>query len=431
MSPGAIELDVERPVAGGRMLARLDGRVVFVAGAIPGERVRAEIERENRQAIWARALEILTPSPDRREPAGEPACGIAYAYIQYERQLRLKGELVADAFRRIGRLPLDAPPVVLPSPETAYRLRARLHVRGGRVGFFREGTHDLCDAAPTGQLHKDTVPAALRAAAALGPRRQDLESLTLAENIDATERVFHLAPRDGARLDDLKRAIALPDGVTGLTTAVRDRMVVLAGSASVTDTASALFAGRSPVGQLPVWTRRASSFFQGNRFLTGALVNCVLEACQGDRIVDLYAGVGLFSVALAARGADVTAVEGDRSASADLEANAGPWRERLHVLRAPVERVVAQPRPTTPDVVVLDPPRSGISAAAVAGVIAWSVPRIVYVSCDPPTLARDAARLVEAGYRIESISALDLFPNTPHVETVAAFTRAEPTPRSS
>jgi 23S rRNA (uracil1939-C5)-methyltransferase len=88
--------------------------------------------------------------------------------------------------------------------------------------------------------------------------------------------------------------------------------------------------------------------------------------------------------------------------------------------------VVAQPPPVTPDVVVLDPPRTGISAAAVAGVIAWAAPRIVYVSCDPPTLARDAARLVQAGYRIESMSAMDLFPNTPHVETIVAFSRAEP-----
>ena len=93
------------------------------------------------------------------------------------------------------------------------------------------------------------------------------------------------------------------------------------------------------------------------------------------------------------------AVEGDRSAASDLEANAGPWRERLHVRRAPVERVVASPPDVPPDVVILDPPRTGVSAAAVNGLIAWKVPRVVYVSCDPPTLARDAARLVEAGYR--------------------------------
>lgn len=406
------------------MLARLDGRVVFVAGAIPGERVRARVERANKQGMWARATEILTASPDRREPASDPACGIAYAYIAYPRQLQLKGELVADAFRRIARLPLDAAPAVAPSEETGYRLRARLHLRGSRLGFFREGTHDLCDAAPTGQLHPDTVAAAHGVVAALGARRAECESLTVAENVAATERVFHLAPHPAARLDDLARRIDLVPGVTGLTTLVGDRLVTLAGSASVTDTATALFRGPSPVGDLVAWTRKATSFFQGNRFLTGALVGRVLAAATGDDVVELYAGVGLFSVALAARGSRVLAVEGDRSAASDLEANAGPWRERLQVRRAPVERVVASPPDVPPDVVILDPPRTGVSAAAVNGLIAWKAPRVVYVSCDPPTLARDAARLVGAGYRIESVDALDLFPNTPHVETVAVFSRA-------
>jgi 23S rRNA (uracil1939-C5)-methyltransferase len=419
-----IELDIERPVAGGRMLARIDGRVVFVAGAIPGERVQARVERANKQGMWARATEILSASPDRREPAGDPACGIAYAYIAYPRQLQLKGELIADAFRRIARLPLDTPPAVLASEETGYRLRARLHLRGTRLGFFREGTHELCDAAPTGQLHADTVAAAQRVASALGPRRAECESLTVAENVAATERVFHLAPQPAAHLDDLARRLDLPDGATGLTTAAGDRLVTLAGSAAVTDAASALFRGHSPVGDLVAWTRKATSFFQGNRFLTGTLVSRVLAAVAAGHIVDLYAGVGLFSVAFAARGSTVLAVEGDRSAAGDLEANAGPFRDRLRVVRAPIERVVTTPPDPLPDAVIVDPPRTGISAEAVRGLISWRAPRIVYVSCDPPTLARDAARLVEAGYRIESLEALDLFPNTPHVETIAVFTFA-------
>jgi len=417
-----IELEVERPVAGGRMLARLDGRVVFVAGAIPGERVRARVERANKKGMWARAIEILSASPDRREPASDPACGIAYAYIAYPRQLQLKGELVADAFRRIARLPLEHAPAVAPSEETGYRLRARLHLRGNRVGFFREGTHDLCDAAPTRQLHDGTVPAARRVAEVLGARRAECESLTVAENVAATERVFHLAPHPAARLDDLARTIQLPEGVSGLTPSAGDRLVTLAGSASVTDTAAALFGGVSPIGDLAAWTRKATSFFQGNRFLTGELVRRVLAAASGDHIVDLYAGVGLFSIALAARGATVVAVEGDRSAAGDLESNAGPWRERLRVVRASIEQTVARPPDSIPDVVILDPPRTGVSAAAVNGLIAWQVPRVVYVSCDPPTLARDAARLVQAGYSIESVEALDLFPNTPHVETIVVFT---------
>lgn len=420
-----LELDVERPVAGGRMLARAGGQIVFVSGAVPGERVRAEVERRNRQAMWARTTEVLTPSPDRRVPPGDPACGVAWAYIHYERQVALKGELIADAFRRIGRLPLDAVPAVTPSPETGYRLRARLHLRSGRLGFFREGTHDLCDAAPTGQLHPETVPAARAAIDALGSRRADCESLIVAENVAATERVCHLLPREATRLDDLSRAFELPPGVTGLTTTAGDRFVAIAGSASVTDTADALFAGASPIGHLAAWTRKATSFFQGNRFLTGRLIERVFEATAVEHVVDLYAGVGLFSVALAARGSSVIAVEGDRSAAGDLESNARPWRERLRVVRAPVEQFVGRVPETTPEVVIVDPPRTGISASAVAGLIGWRAPRVVYVSCDPPTLARDAARLVGAGYRLTSVEALDLFPNTPHVETVVTFDRGE------
>ena len=122
----------------------------------------------------------------------------------------------------------------------------------------------------------------------------------------------------------------------------------------------------------------------------------------GDRIVDLYAGVGLFSVALAARGSDVVAVEGDPSSGADLEANAAPWQDRLHVLRTSVEDAVRDGPDEAPDVVIVDPPRTGLSAEAAAGISQWAAARIVYVSCDPPTLARDSAKLTSAGYTLDS-----------------------------
>jgi 23S rRNA (uracil1939-C5)-methyltransferase len=150
----------------------------------------------------------------------------------------------------------------------------------------------------------------------------------------------------------------------------------------------------------------------------------VLDAAQGDRVVDLYAGVGLFSVALAARGAEVMAVEGDPGAAEDLATNAAPWGSRLRVVRAEVEEAVIRPPALRPGTVVLDPPRTGLSAGALQGMAAWRVPALVYVSCDPPTLARDAARLAASGYRLASLEAFDLFPNTPHVEALAVFTLA-------
>jgi 23S rRNA (uracil1939-C5)-methyltransferase len=417
-----VSLVVERPVAGGDMLARHDGRVVFVSGAIPGERVRARVDRISKNAAWARVLEVQEGSADRRATTHDPACGgLTYAHMAYARQLHVKSEVIGDAFARIGRIALAAPVPVAASAEEGYRLRARLHVRDGRAGFFRENTHALCDASSTGQLHAMAAPAVAATIASLGPRVADLEAVVLAENTAASERVLHLEPRVGARLDDLARRVALEAGVTGLTTDVRGRVVALAGAATVTDVARDLFGGQSPVSELAAWTRHASSFFQGNRFLTGALVKAVLDAAEGDRVADLYAGVGLFSVALAARGAHVVAVEGDPVASGDLLSNAGPWRERLRVVRGTVEASISTFAHESFDALVVDPPRTGLSPEALAGILTIRPARLVYVSCDPPTLARDIAKCVAAGYAVGSVRAFDLFPNTHHVETIVGL----------
>ena len=220
-----LDLDVTQPVAGGRMLARHEGQIVLVSGAIPGERVTAIVDRVTRQVIWARTTEVRDASPDRREPACDPACGgLAYAYIAYERQRTLKALVIADAFRRIAGITLEAPPAVAASPETGYRLRARLHVRRGRAGFFREGTHDVCDAASTGQLHPDATAAVASTMAALGARAAGCESLFVAENVDASARVVHLVPHAGSRLDDTASALAGVRHTTGITTSARGRL---------------------------------------------------------------------------------------------------------------------------------------------------------------------------------------------------------------
>lgn len=419
-----LDLTIERPAAGGRMVARHGGQVVFVAGAVPGERVRARVERRTRQLVWATAVEILESSADRRPVTSDPACGgMAYAHVQYGRQLALKAEILSDAFRRIGHIVLPASPTVRPSPERGYRLRARLHVVGRRAVFFREGTHEPCDAAATGQLTEAATTALERASRTLEARLSDCLAIVLAENVAGTERVLHIEGRDGARFDDLAGRVELPEGVHGLTVGTHGRPATLAGTAVVTDTAEALFGGSSPLGAPVTWTRHAASFFQGNRFLTGDLVGHVLAAAEGERAVDLYAGVGLFSVTLAAHGTNVVAVEGDRLSGADLAMNARPWGERMHVVRAAVEDAVRTPLDPPPDVVVLDPPRTGVSGAALGGVLAWRPARIIYVSCDPATLARDAARIIAARYAIRAIDAFDLFPNTAHVEAVAVFDR--------
>jgi len=427
-----LELTIERPVAGGRMLARHDGRIVFVSGAIPGERVRAKVERTTKQSWFAATVDVMERSPDRRDTVGDPACGgCTFAHIQYDRQRELKQQILVDAFRRLGRVELESPPAVAPSPEHGYRLRARLHAGGGRLGFYREGTHTLCDAAPTGQVRAESLAAAQTVFEALGPRGAECEAVVIAENVAGTERVIHLEPRAGARVEDAWAAGAGGEAATGLqasqttgvTTLVRGALRPLWGRNGVTDRAETLFGGASPWSLPVVWTRRAPAFFQGNRYLLGALVGRVVAASDADCVVDLYAGVGLFSVALAAGGARVVAVEGEPFAAADLKGNAQPWGGRLRVVEAAVEDVVLDPPDEAPDAVVVDPPRTGASAAAIEGIAAWRAPRVVYVSCDPPTLARDAARLIARGYRLDALEAFDMFPNTPHVEAVAVFAR--------
>lgn len=385
------------------MLARHEGQIVFVSGAIPGERVRVQVERRSKNTLFASTVDVLEASPDRREPFCDAACGgLAFAHVQYPRQLALKSEIVSDAFQRIARMPLPALSVSA-SPETGYRLRARLHVRNGRAGFFREGTHDWCDAGPTAQLLPESLAAVTDAVHALGADAALCEAVVVSENVAASERALLFEPVRDARL---------PAPANTRT--------------EVTDSAASLFGPDPPIDSGVTWTRHVRSFFQGNRFLTGDLVRHVLRQAPGDRCLDLYAGVGLFAVALAARGSRVVAVEGDESSARDLGLNAEPWGDRLRTVRAAVENAGPDRLGQRPDVIVLDPPRTGVSPRALQRVIDCHAPRIVYVSCDPPTLARDAAALAKHGYLVDSVQAFDLFPNTPHIEAVVSFVQDRP-----
>jgi 23S rRNA (uracil1939-C5)-methyltransferase len=421
-----IELDIERPVAGGDMLARHDGRVVFVAGALPGERVRAVITRTRGKISWAQVRDVLTPSPDRREVLSDPLCGgRTYAHVLYPRQLALKAEVIADAFRRIAKHPLESPVSVVPSPETEYRLRARLHVDGDMLGFYREGTHIVCAAGPTGQLSRGALTAVDQLQRSLGRGLRICTSILISENAAGDERVATCATRDDASLDPFL-GMALPDGLTGVVVQARKGEFVAAGLDQVVDR-SATLPGTAAHGRPAVtWVRRGASFFQGNRYLVGALLDRVLATAQG-RFIDLYAGVGLFAVSLAGRGQQGLGVEGDPASAGDLSSNAAPYRELLETRTQSVEAVVAAVPAQRPDVVVVDPPRTGLSVDVLSGLITWDAPRLVYVSCDVPTLARDAQRLVAAGYTMTSLEGFDMFPNTPHVECVAVFDRAAST----
>ena len=173
--------------------------------------------------------------------------------------------------------------------------------------------------------------------------------------------------------------------------------------------------------------RDVRAFFQGNRYLLERLVRHVLVLVPSGPVVDLYAGVGLFGLALAAAGADeVTLVEGDPVSAGDLEGNAEPFGDRVRVERRSVEAYLAglqSTRPASAETYIVDPPRTGMTKQALAGIQRAKPSRIVYVSCDVATLARDTRTLLDAGYGLDRVTGMDLFPNTAHVESVALFTR--------
>ena len=417
-SGDVIELTVEKPVAGGRMLARHEGRVVFVSGAIPGERVRARIERVERQLAFAAVEDVLQPSGDRRVPAGDSSCGgCAYAHVEYPRQLALKSDLIGDSFERLARAPLETAVDVAASPESGYRMRARLHVREGRIGFFREGTHEICDPRQTRQLTDNAVDAALaalQAALTVAP----VVSAEFSENIEADARVVHFELRDGHASGELLQQAMTAGPLTGATAWGRTGMQA-AGTPTVSDPLLVLTGGRAGAGRLQ---RHAAAFFQANRYLLPQLVQTVLDAVLPDGpVLDLYAGVGLFAVSLAHSGREgITAVEGDRVSAADLTQNAAACGEAIYVVAGSVEEYLARGAARAQTVLV-DPPRTGLSRQALSAVSRLRAARIVYVSCDPPTMARDARRLLDGGYRLSRLQAFDLFPNTPHVETVGIF----------
>ena len=417
-----LTLDIEKPAGGGRMLARHEGRVLLVAGTIPGERVTARVERVAKGVAFAEAVDVLSPSPDRRVPHGDPRCGgDVLSHIDYAAQLRIKIDIVRDAFSRIGRLPLHQEPAIVSSPERGYRLRARFHADGPRLGFYREGTHQICDAGPTRQLSEGAVEWIASASQLLrGTGLNGLAAVELTENISGNERAVHLELHGGV---DARAFAPLASGLVGLSARVADRgnLEKLSGDAVVTDV---LQVGETGQRGLVVLRRDVRSFFQGNRFLIEPLVQHILASVPDGPVVDLYAGVGLFGLSLAARGRTVTLVEGDPVSGADLQRNASEAGQQVSVEVRSVESLVASrrfPRLAQDATVIVDPPRTGLSPEALTGITTGAPAHLVYVSCDPATMARDSRALANAGYEMSSLMLFDMFPNTAHVESVGMF----------
>lgn len=436
-----LTVTIEKAVAGGETLARHAGQVVLVAGAIPGEQVRVRVVRLAARTPHAEVVEVLEPSPDRRPGAADPACGgQAFAHIAYARQLTLKAGIVRDAWERIARLPWPGDPTVVPSPEHGYRMRARLHGAAGRIGFLREGTHHVCDATAGGQLLASTVEW-LREVERLGVAEGlGITAVELTENIAGTARASYLeltrAPSAAcaaalstsgpvswgqATVDAVQPGRSRSGAPRGRTRPATRVAVVGPGEASLVDGVRP-----TPGGASIQLRRHARAFFQGNRFLLEPFVQHVVAAVGQGPVLDLYAGVGLFGLSVAAAGhGPVVCVEGDAVSGADLALNAAPFGVAAHALREPVERYVASAAATRlgAATVIVDPPRTGMAPDVARAVGRLAGARLIFVSCDPATFARDAKLLHEAGFSLSALTVFDLFPNTAHVESVGVFDR--------
>jgi 23S rRNA (uracil1939-C5)-methyltransferase len=366
----ATEAVVEKLVAGGRGLARLDGRAVFVPFAVPGERVRLEILKERKDFLEARITGILEPSVHRQEAPCRlyGLCGgCDLMHIRYPEQLRWKVLLAREALGRTGGL--DWPQLEIAAAEPyAYRSRVQLHRdREGRPGFMR---------------------------------RESSEVIAVSRCPVCVPAVNRLLENPGGDL---------------FASARRTRLTVFAAG-------RCLIEGRDKSGSLKIAGRtirfRVSSFFQSNLLLLPELLRDVTANLSGRCVLDLYSGVGLFGALLAESFDRVISLERDAAALSLARGNI-PGRGHLFIRSEADRWAVGREMPAHLDAVVADPPRSGLSAPVRSWLIAARVPRLVYVSCDIVTLARDLKALLAGGYELTGLKLYDFNPQTSRLEAVA------------
>ncbi len=427
-----MEITIEKLIYGGEGLAHHDGSTVFVPFVLPAERVTAAPVEQKKKFIRARVERVLEPSPERsaaRCPHFGVCGGCDYQHIPYDAQLKFKSEILRETLRRIGRVEWPGEITTHASPPWAYRNRAQWKVRplgedgvgGMGIGYFRANSTALCaveDCAILSPLLLKTL-LALRAGAAAGMLPRELREIEAFAGGDDSKllitAIFAGFPPRAQELVDKLRGI-LPEIESLLFhDPTRERMELDGPGYVEWEAAGTTYR----VGHF--------SFFQVNRFLAGELARVVAEdEADGKLAFDLFAGVGLFSVPLAKRFARVIAVESNPAAARDLEANTSGRVARsgrvIEVRSADVEQFLTKLK-EKPQLVVLDPPRAGLTPGIIKHLTRIAPARITYVSCDPPTLARDLAAFAKAGYDISSVHLFDLFPQTFHMETVVGLRR--------
>jgi 23S rRNA (uracil1939-C5)-methyltransferase len=426
---------------GGAAVARLDGYVVFVAGAMPGDLVRAEIRKSKRAYAQARALEVLEAGPDRIEPVAPGHPGAPWQVLRYERQLEVKQAQVEDALRRIGGLDdFELAPIVPAVAAWRYRNKVEYSFGDGEAGelvcgFHTAGRFDRIEPIADDRLASEAVNA-LRERVAAWCRDQGLS----AYDRRAHEGLLrNLVVREARGSGALQARLVTSPGT--LDVEALARVAEAAGFAwtrteSMGETTAGgeteLVAGHSYLEEELAGLRfriSPEAFFQTNTEMAERLYGLAGEyaALEGwERVFDLYCGIGTVGLTLAPRAAELWGLEIVEAAVADAIENARRNEvDNARFFAGDVRLALGElvEEAGRPDVVLVDPPRAGLSQKVVRRIVEAAPRRIVYVSCNPTTLAPNAAQLAEAGWALRRVRPVDMFPQTPHIECVALLER--------
>ncbi len=380
-----LEVNIERLLPGGVGLAHAEGLTVLVSLAAPGDRVRVHINHVRGKVAFASIREIVKPSPVRVEPPCPyfGRCGgCDFQQLDYQAQLQAKVEIIRDCLYRIAHIEKLPEIAIVPSSrDWRYRSRAtwQFDPRTRNLGYFERGSHRVCDV----------------------------------------EYCAVLVPELQRTLEEFRNKVrehSLFKGEVQIEVAAGDEGVSVAPINEVLEVSRAIGA--------ETYYFNALSFFQINHELTGELVATVTRGLRGDLAIDLYSGVGLFTLPLSRSFARVIAIDSNSTATRFARRSLrAAGLQNTRVLTARVGDWLDHNCSTlnSVDVLLLDPPRSGVEAGVLEKIIEMRPLRISYISCDPATLARDLRKLLTAGYSLDSIDAFDMFPQTHHVETVAVL----------
>jgi 23S rRNA (uracil1939-C5)-methyltransferase len=406
-----LTVKLEKLVYGGDVIGRLaDGRAVFVPFGLPGEKVKARVVEDKRGHVHARLVEVLEPSPERIEPKCKHfgVCGgCHYQSLAYPAQLRGKTDILLDQLMRLGKVPNPTlRPITASREEWNYRNHVQFHLTPeGKPGYIAANGRGVI---PISECHLPQITLNR-----LWPRLEfdpglGLERISLRVGENA-ECMLVLESEDPKPPE-----MELETGLSVVHLTGGD-MVVMAGDEAL---------------NISVKDRNfrvsAASFFQVNAWMAGKLVEYLLEhlpVSTRTTLLDVYCGVGLFSAFFAARVGRLIGIEASPSACEDFTSNLDEF-DNVSLYEAPAE-VVLPTLDITPDIAIVDPPRAGLDKRALEALLTLGPARIAYVSCDPSTLGRDAARLIAAGYRLIQVTPFDLFPQTHSIESISIFTRQD------